>query len=259
MQVARELDDPEALVATIIPDGGRPYVSKVFNDSWMREHGYLGDEGGLTVGEVIRARGVDRPLLTVGSHDPVGRALELMREHGVSQVPVVSGEDGRAFMGTVSERGLLMASADHPGILGEPVTEVIEPPLPELAAESPVSEAIHMMLGERKPVIVVDDGRALGILVSVDLIEALNRVSRADRHPGRPRRARARPDLRLGDPADPPDLDLRPAGAGRVRRATTTTRARPTPPGRRSSGRSASSRAARRPRSPAAWPRPTRC
>ena len=82
-----------------------------------------------------------------------------MREHGVSQVPVVSGEDGRAFLGTVSERGLLMASSDHPGILGEPVTEVIEPPLPELAAESPVSEAIHMLLNERKPVIIVDDGR----------------------------------------------------------------------------------------------------
>ncbi len=174
LTIARELDDPEALVATVIPDGGRPYVSKVFNDSWMREYGYLGDEGALTVGDVIRARGVDRPLLTVGSHDAVGKALELMREHGVSQVPIVSGDEGRAFMGTVSERGLLMASAEHPGILGEPVTEVLEPPLPELAAESPVSEAIHMILGERKPVIVVDDGRALGILVSVDLIEALN-------------------------------------------------------------------------------------
>ena len=174
VQVARELDDPEAMVATIIPDGGRPYVSKVFNDSWMREHGYLGDDGGLTVGEVIRARSVDRPMLTVGSHDQVGRALELMREHGVSQVPVVSGDDGRAFLGTVSERGLLMASAEHPGILGEPVTEVLEPPLPELAAESPVAEAIHMLLDERKPVIVVDSGRALGILASVDLIEALN-------------------------------------------------------------------------------------
>jgi len=174
LTIARELDDPEALVATIIPDGGRPYVSKVFSDSWMREHGYLGDEGGLTVGEVIRHRGVDRPMLTVGSHDQVGRALELMREHGVSQVPVMSGDDGRAFMGTVSERGLLMASADHPGILGEPVTEVIEPPLPELAADSPVNDAIHVLLGERKPVVVVEDGRALGILASVDLIEALN-------------------------------------------------------------------------------------
>ena len=172
--VARELDDPEALVATIIPDGGRPYVSKVFNDSWMREYGYLGDEDALTVGEVIRSRGRPRPMLTVDSHDTVGRVLELMREHGVSQVPITSGEDGRAFMGTVSERGLLMASAEHPGILGDPVTEVIEPPLPELAADSPASDAIRIILGERKPVVVVDDGRALGILASVDLIEALN-------------------------------------------------------------------------------------
>ena len=174
IEVARELDDPDALVATIIPDGGRPYVSKVFNDSWMRENGYLGDGGALTVGEVIRSRGVDRPMLTVGSHDQVGQALELMREHGVSQVPVVSGEDGRAFMGTVSERGLLMASADQPGILGESVTEVIEPPLPELDADSPASDAIHLILDERKPVVIVEDGRALGILASVDLIEALN-------------------------------------------------------------------------------------
>ena len=166
-------------MATVIPDGGRPYVSKVFNDSWMREYGYLGDEGGLTVGDVIRARGVDRPLLTVGSHDAVGKALELMREHGVSQVPIVSGDEGRAFMGTVSERGLLMASAEHPGILGEPVTEVLEPPLPELAAESPVSEAIHMILGERKPVIVVDDGRALGILVSRRPDRGAERVRRS--------------------------------------------------------------------------------
>jgi cystathionine beta-synthase len=174
LTVARELDDPEALVATIIPDGGRPYVSKVFNDSWMREHGYLGDQGALTVGEVIRDRGDPRPMLTVGSHDTVGRVLDLMREHGVSQIPVVSGEEGRAFVGTVSERSLLMASADHPGILGEPVTEVIEPPLPELAADSPAIEAIRLILGERRPVIVVEDGRALGILASVDLIEALN-------------------------------------------------------------------------------------
>jgi cystathionine beta-synthase len=174
LAVARELDDPEALVATIIPDGGRPYVSKVFNDSWMREHGYLGDEGAPTVGEVIRNRGDDRPMLTVGSHDTVGRVLELMRQHGVSQIPVVSGEEGRAFVGTVSERGLLLASSDQPGILGEPVTAVIEPPLPELAAESPATEAIQLILGERRPVIVVQDGRALGILASVDLIEALN-------------------------------------------------------------------------------------
>ena len=79
------------------------------------------------------------------------------------------------MVGTVSERGLLMASADHPGILGEPVTEVLEPPLPELAAGDPVSEAIHMLRDQGKPVIVVENGNSQGILTAVDLIEALNR------------------------------------------------------------------------------------
>jgi cystathionine beta-synthase len=175
LTVARELDDPGALVATIVPDGGRPYVSKVFNDSWMREHGYLGDTVGRTVGELLGTRGKAAPILTVSSHDQVGRALELMRAHGVSQVPVVSAEDERAFVGTVSERGLLWASADHPGILGEPVTEVLEPPLAELSVGDPADDAVRMLRDGARAVIVVDEGRALGVLTAVDLVEALNR------------------------------------------------------------------------------------
>jgi cystathionine beta-synthase len=175
IQVAQEVDDPEALVVTLIPDGGRPYVSKVFNDSWMREHGYLAEAGRRSVGELLRAKGEAVPILTVGSHDQVGRALELMREHAVSQVPVVSAGDERAFVGTVSERGLLWASADHPGILGEPVTEVLEPPLPELSVDDPADDAVRMLRDDGKAVIVVERGRPLGILTAVDLIEALNR------------------------------------------------------------------------------------
>ena len=175
IQVAHEVDDPEALVVTLIPDGGRPYVSKVFNDSWMREHGYLAEAGHRSVGELLRAKGEAAPILTVGSHDQVGRALELMREHAVSQVPVVSAGDERAFVGPVSERGLLWASADHPGILGEPVTEVLEPPLPELSVDDPADDAVRMLRDNGNAVIVVERGRPLGILTAVDLIEALNR------------------------------------------------------------------------------------
>jgi cystathionine beta-synthase len=175
VRVARELDDPEAMVATIIPDGGRPYVSKVFNDSWMREHGYLAGAGRHTVGDLLSERREPGPILTVGSHDEVGRVLELMRDHAVSQVPVVSSEDERAFVGMVSERGLLWASAEHPGILGEPVTEVLEPPLPELSVDDPADDAVRILRGDVRAVIVVDHGRPLGILTAVDLVEALNR------------------------------------------------------------------------------------
>jgi cystathionine beta-synthase len=175
VQVARELDDPGALVATLLPDGGRPYISKVFNDSWMREHGYLGEGDGRTVSELLHEKGEGAPLITVGSHDEVGRAVELMRRHGVSQIPVVSAEDERAIVGTVSERGLLWASAEHPGILREQVTEVIEPPLPELAADDPADDAIRILRDAQQAVLVFEAGRPAGILTAVDLIEALNR------------------------------------------------------------------------------------
>jgi cystathionine beta-synthase len=174
LQVARELDDPEALVVTLLPDGGRPYLSKVFNDHWMRENGYLAG-GGRTAGELLHDKGGGGDLLTVSSRDEVGRALELMRQHGVSQVPVVSAEDESVFVGVVSERGLLWASAEHPGILKQEVTEVLEPPLPELASEDPAEDAIRLLEGGRQAVIVVRAGSPLGILTPLDLIEVLNR------------------------------------------------------------------------------------
>ena len=174
LQVAREVDDPEALVVTLLPDGGRPYLSKVFNEHWMREHGYLAG-GGRSAGELMDDKGARGPLLTVSSHDEVGRALELMREHGVSQIPVVSAEDESVFVGVVSERGLLWASAEHPGILRQEVTEVLEPPLPELASEDPAEDAIRLLEEGRQAVIVMRAGRPLGILTPLDLIEVLNR------------------------------------------------------------------------------------
>jgi cystathionine beta-synthase len=174
LQVARELDDPEALVVTLLPDGGRPYLSKVFNDHWMREHGYL-EGGGRTAGDLLEAKGADGALLTVSSHDEVGRVLTLMQQYGISQIPVVSAEDESVFVGVVSDRGLLWASAEHPGILKQEVTEVLEPPLPELAPEDPAEDAIKLLEEGRQAVIVMRAGDPLGILTPLDLIEALNR------------------------------------------------------------------------------------
>ena len=173
LRVARELDDPGALVVTLLPDGGRSYLSKVFNDHWMREHGYLAG-GGLTAGDLLEEKGPEE-LLTVSSHDQVGRALGLMQEHGVSQIPVVSAEDDSVFVGAVSEKGLLWASAEHPGIRSQEVTEVLEPPLPELAPEDSAEDAIRLLEEGRQAVLVVRAGRPLGILTPLDLIEVLNR------------------------------------------------------------------------------------
>src|SRR3712207_1973094 len=93
LAVARGVDDPDALVVVILPDGGRAYLSKVFNDAWMQQHGMLERTGDRTVGDVLRAKhGAAEipPLVTIQTHQKVRDAIALLHEHRVSQLPVVS-------------------------------------------------------------------------------------------------------------------------------------------------------------------------
>jgi cystathionine beta-synthase len=212
-QVARELDDPSAMVVVILPDGGRSYLSKVFNDAWMRQYGFLERDQELTVGDVLRrkhAEGEIPPLLTVETHAKVRDAVALLHEHRVSQLPVVSAHDPHTVVGSVSERGLLRHAMDDPALLSAEIVEVMEAPFPAVAAEDGVREAVELLADRREALLVNMDGRAAGIVTRAD--EA------PPRHPRCACGARARSQLRLGHPADSPDLDLRAAEPGRVRR-----------------------------------------
>src|SRR5919197_575609 len=144
-QVARELEDPSAMVVVILPDGGRSYLSKVFNDAWMRQYGFLERDQELTVGDVLRrkhAEGEIPPLLTVETHAKVRDAVALLHEHRVSQLPVVSAHDPQTVVGSVSERGLLRHAMDDPALLNADIVDVMEPPFPPVSAGDPVREAV---------------------------------------------------------------------------------------------------------------------
>jgi len=104
VQVARELDDPDALVTVILPDGGRSYLSKIFNDDWMTENGFLDRPVDQTVGDVLKAKrdaGEMPPLVTVQTHLKVRHAVALLHEHRVSQLPVVSAHAPSSVVGSV--------------------------------------------------------------------------------------------------------------------------------------------------------------
>ena len=112
---------PAAMVAVILPDGGRSYLSKVYNDAWMRQYGFLERDEALTVGDVLRRKHDEDeipPLLTVETHAKVRDAVALLHEHRVSQLAVVSGQDPQTVVGSVSERGLLRHAMDDPALLG---------------------------------------------------------------------------------------------------------------------------------------------
>ena len=178
LEVARAIDDPEAMVVVILPDGGRGYLSKVFNDAWMTQYGFLERTGAQTMGEVLRRKhdgGDIPPLVTVRSHDRVGDAVALLHEHSVSQLPVTSAHDPHAVVGAVSERGLLKHAVSDPALLGAEVVDVMEPPFPAVSATDAVSEAVTLLAGEREALLVTEDGRPAGIITRADLLEALAR------------------------------------------------------------------------------------
>ena len=176
--VAAELDDPAAMVAVILPDGGRSYLSKIFNDTWMASHGMLERQSDRTVGDVLRAKraaGEIPPLVVVETRQRVRDAIALLHEHRVSQLPVVSHTDPGAVVGSIGERGLLKHAADDPAIMGTPIVDVMEPPFPAVATADPVREAVEILTGDRQALLVTEDGRPAGIVTRADLLEALVR------------------------------------------------------------------------------------
>ena len=176
LEVASGIDDPEAMVATILPDGGRAYLSKIFNDAWMSQYGFLERTADRTVGDVLFAKtaaGEIPPFVTVQTHQKVKDAISLLHEHRVSQLPVVSGTDVNTVVGSVGERGLLKRAIDNPGLMGADIVDVMEPPFPAVANTDPVREAVELLSGEGQALTVTEGGRPVGIVTRADLLESL--------------------------------------------------------------------------------------
>src|SRR4051812_6515023 len=178
VRIAREVDDPDALVTVILPDGGRSYLSKIWSEQWMTENGFIERPADQTVGDVLRAKresGEMPPLVTVGTHQKVRHAVALLHEHRVSQLPVVSASDASSIVGSVGERGLLRHAVSDAALLDADIVDVMEPPFPAVAATDPVREAVELLVGDRQALLVSEHGRAAGILTRADLLEALAR------------------------------------------------------------------------------------
>jgi cystathionine beta-synthase len=172
LEVARELG-PEDVVVVLLPDSGRGYLSKIFNDGWMSSYGFMRADGEKTVGDVLHAKAGDLPAL-VHTHpsETVRDAVQILREYGVSQMPVVGAEPpvmAGEVAGSVSERELLDALFTGKAHLADPVAQHMGRPLPLVGAGEPVTTARHE-LEHADAVMVVEDGKPVGVLTRVDLL-----------------------------------------------------------------------------------------
>lgn len=174
LRAAQHLSKDDVMVV-LLPDGGRGYLGKIFNDTWMASYGFLHRDGGTTVGDVLRAKTGDLPDL-VHTHptETVRDAIDILREYGVSQMPVVKAEPpvmAGEVAGAVSERDLLEAVFTGRAGLADPVERHMSRPLPLVGAGEPV-EVVRKALEQVDAVMVVADGKPVGVLTRLDLLGA---------------------------------------------------------------------------------------
>ncbi|MBI3751818.1 MAG: cystathionine beta-synthase [Chloroflexi bacterium] len=171
----------DAVVVVILPDGGRNYLSKVYNDEWLRANGLLDTPGAVVrVGDLLTGghRGAGLPALVLArSGERVGDAIEHLQQFGISQMPVserADGDDLAGIVGSVSEKGLLDRAYRNPAIVERTVGEVMDRPLPTIDVEASLDEAFGVLSGGAAAVLAVRAGRAAGVVTKLDLLEFLS-------------------------------------------------------------------------------------
>ncbi len=178
LEVGRELG-PDGLVIVLIPDSGRGYLSRVFDDEWMAGYGFLRG-GEHTVADILEARGREiPPLVYVRPEETVQRAVNVMRGYGLSQLPVAKGEMPLAaaeILGAVDELALMDRAFHDPAVLDEPVEKVMGPRLPTIGIGQPIALTVELL--DRAPaVVVLAGGRPRAVLSRTDVLEHLSQAT----------------------------------------------------------------------------------
>jgi cystathionine beta-synthase len=165
---------PDDIVVVLLPDGGRGYLSKIFNDDWMADYGFLATGAATeTVGQVLSRKGALMPeFVHVHPYETVREAIDILREYGVSQMPVVKEEPpvmAAEVIGSVVERELLDALFAGRARLADPLERHMSAPLPMVGAGEPVAAAVTA-LHDADAAVVLDDGKPRGIITRQDLL-----------------------------------------------------------------------------------------
>ena len=180
IQVAKRLG-ADARILTMLPDSGRSYMSKFYDDNWMLEHGFVERQAPLpTVEELLRSKTLEEAavpqLITISAHQKVGEAIDTMQRYSISQVAVV--RDGQVdsladVIGSLQDRDLLDPVLKNPDARHEDVANAMQPPLPAVEVSDSLDEVFATLTGRTNAVVVARGGKPVGVLTRSDLLEYL--------------------------------------------------------------------------------------
>jgi cystathionine beta-synthase len=171
LKFAEQLSERDVVVI-LLPDGGARYLTKIYNEDWMRENGFLIPER-VTLKYILERKSKHlQPLITIQSSATVRDALDIIKKHNISQLPVV--ENGKC-VGSITEQNLLSVVLENSSRVDDKVSTVMEPVLPEVHMNEEIHKAIELLAKKAPAVLVTDGTKAIGIVTRFDVVEHLSR------------------------------------------------------------------------------------
>jgi cystathionine beta-synthase len=180
LEIAKQFG-ADAKILTMIPDSGRSYMSKFYDDNWMLEHGFVARRvPAPTVSELLRSKRLEEiavpALITIAAHQKVGEAIDVMQQYSISQLPVVRDGDVQSLadvIGSLQDRDLLDRVFKNPDALHEDVATAMQPPLAAVESDVTLDEVFATLTGRTNALVIASKGKPIGVLTRSDLLDYL--------------------------------------------------------------------------------------
>ena len=169
LEWARENLKENDVMVVILPDHGTRYLGKVYNDNWMKDHGFIESHKFATAKDIVESRNGHSELVTIEKNMKVGDAILKMNEKGIDQAPVT---DGNGFVGSLSDSKLLKNLIDNPDLKDKPVEEVMDDAFQFVAMDNTL-DVLSSLISKDKGLLVRDQNNKVHIITQSDLLVAM--------------------------------------------------------------------------------------
>ncbi|MDH5475360.1 MAG: pyridoxal-phosphate dependent enzyme [Cyclobacteriaceae bacterium] len=172
LEYAKDNLKEEDMMVIILHDHGTRYLGKVYNDDWMKDHGFLDSQTFTTARSIIEQRDEEDQLFTIDQNMNVEEAIKIINSRGIDQIPVVDGDD---FVGSVSTGKMLEKLIHIPSLKNKTVSEVMDEPLQFVAIDETLDVLSSMLNKENKAVLIRDQNKEVHIITQHDLLNAITK------------------------------------------------------------------------------------
>ncbi len=170
LEYARQHLKKDDVMVILLPDHGTRYLNKVYNDNWMKDHGFLEERSFASARDIISRRNGKNGLFTVGRRSLIGEAIRIMNQQGIDQVPVV---DGAEFVGSIASASLLEKIINDPKTKDSQVGELMDKPMQFVAQDTTLDVLSSMLNKNNKALLVRDDQENVHIITQHDILKAM--------------------------------------------------------------------------------------